>query len=140
MKPDQQSPSHKSKPRKRRMNLELYYWEQVGNRFYFRYTPFALILTIAGGLFVIAMLFIFMIFDSRDPQKTDTKITVPSPSPSPSYPLLQPAPPSPPPARVNRPPQFATPTPPAPPTRNRNANDPIAPQQTPPAQPSIPPP
>jgi len=140
MRPEDKISSNEKKPRKRRMNLELYYWEQVGNRSYFRYTPFALILTIAAGLFVIAMLFIFVIFDSKEPQKPDIKITVPSPSPSSSYSLLQPAPSTTPPARANRPPQFTTLTPSSPPTQNKNAKELLAPQQTSSAQPATPPP
>jgi hypothetical protein len=140
MRPDEHDTSNESTPRNRRMNLEFYYWERVGNRYYLRYTRFAYIVTIVGGLLVVAMLVGYMILDSRNRSKRDTKITVPSPSPSASYPVIRQAPVSPPPPRVNKPPQFTMPTPPATPTQNKNTNERIAPQQTPSPQPSTPPP
>jgi hypothetical protein len=140
MRPDEHITSKEGKPRKRRMSLEIYYWEQVGNRFYFRYTPFAIILTIAAVLVMLAMVLISNFLDSREQPKIDTKISVPSPSPSASYPVIRQAPVPSSPARVNKPPQSTMPTPAITPTRNRNANDLLAPQHTPPAQPSTPPP
>jgi hypothetical protein len=140
MRPDEHITANEGKKRKRRMSLEIYYWEQVGNRFYFRYTPFAIILTIAAVLVMLAMVVISNFLDSREQPKIDTKITVPSPSPSASYPVIRQAPPSPPPARVNKPPQVTMPISSATPTQNKNTNNLIAPQHTPPAQPSTPPP
>lgn len=139
MRPDEHITSKEGKKRKRRMSLEVYYWEQVGNRFYFRYTPFAIILTIAAVLVMLAMVLISNFLDAREQPKIDTKMSVPSPSPSASYPVIRQAPQSPP-SRVNKAPQFTMPTPSTPPTSDKNANERLAPQQTPSAQPSAPPP
>jgi hypothetical protein len=43
MRSEERSQSNPSKPRKRRINYELYYYEQVGSRIYFRITRFFII-------------------------------------------------------------------------------------------------
>lgn len=139
---DKETTSKESKPRKRRMNWDLYYYEQQGNRIYKRYTPFALILTI---IFCVIALIIFIIFIILNPrEKPDININVsPSTSPSnvslPRQTSLASLP------NVNRPSNPSLPVQPSPLTPDKNTNQKVMPQQmppqqTPPAQASKPPP
>lgn len=140
MRPDKQIPPKESTGRKRRMNWDLYYYEQQGNRFYKRYTRFALILTIIGGLIVIALLVALSIFDPGGQSKNEPKATMPSPSPSASsYPMIRQAPPPTTP-RIVKQSKSSFPSLPSPSTPAKNGNEQLTPQQTPSPQPSTPPP
>lgn len=142
MPPDEPTRSKESTGRKRRMNWDFYYYEQQGNRFYKRYTPFAFILTLIIAVVGVIGFVIFLIFISRE--EPNNNITVPnSSSPSNSSPL-RPTSPSPLP-NVNRQFRPSLPVQPSPPTTEKNVNKQATPQYTPPqptpaAQPSTPPP
>jgi hypothetical protein len=53
MKPDETSAENTPSPRHH--PFELYYYEQVGSRFYFRITPFAIILVVVALLIILAI-------------------------------------------------------------------------------------
>jgi hypothetical protein len=64
MQPDEFSNLKENKPQKRGINLELFYYEQVGSRYYFRFTRFALALIIGLTIgSIIMMLGFFFLSD-----------------------------------------------------------------------------
>lgn len=100
---------------RRRINWELYYYERVGNRLYFRITPFAIILMVVAAICGITIL----IIDTRKnpPREANVNISVPTPSSNDNYPTIRPAPPAFSPSRVVKRPRVDVPTkqiPPAP--------------------------
>jgi hypothetical protein len=121
MQSDKQPIANNSKPR-RRFSWELFYYEQVGSRFYLRITPFAIILMLVTALIGITI----MEFEFRDhpSQEINTNITVPSPSPySPERTIIKPAPPGPTPPRIIKQPQATMPKPASTPAPNQNTNE-----------------
>ena len=75
MRPDEQTSGEDKKTARRRMNLELYYYERVGDRMYFRITPFAIILMLFAALAGITIIIID--YRRNPPRQTNVNITVP---------------------------------------------------------------
>lgn len=72
------------------MNFELYFYERVGDRYYLRVTPFAIVLILIAMAFGYTILWL----DGRKQTEPDVKITVPSPTPySLSAPIIKQVPP-----------------------------------------------
>src|SRR5205085_9214200 len=94
MQPNEKNTSEDDRPPKRGINLELFFFEQVGSRSYLRFTKLALYLILFMTLVAIAMLLaLFVLNRNQKPEEINLNITVPTPVPTnPNKTLLQPAP------------------------------------------------
>lgn len=83
MQPDELGNLKENKPQKRGINLELFYYEQVGTRYYFRFTRFALSLII--GLTVVSIIMMLAFFFLSDRHSSQEKVNVNITTPNSSY-------------------------------------------------------
>src|SRR5215213_11322218 len=124
MQPEEQKTIKENRPRARRFNLDLYYYEQSAlNRFYFRLAPLGWLLIILS-VFAILALFLFNILWS-DSSNADTNVNVhiqPTSASPMNIPVIRQAPPPSPPKAIAQP-KSSMPTLPSPPILNRNANE-----------------
>lgn len=108
------------KSSRRRINWELYYYERVGDRLYFRITPFAIILMLVAALAGVTIIIIDL--RKNPPRETNINVTVP---PTTSYPannsMIRRVPPPP---RANKQPAIISPSPLIQPSNNSNMNKP----------------
>lgn len=105
--------------------FELFYYEQVGSRFYLRFTNLALVLVLLLTLGALAMIIAFYVWKrGQEPVETDIDIHVPAhESTNYNSPLIRPAPTPSPPRTIQGPmPVTGTPTPLMTPTPVGNNN------------------
>jgi hypothetical protein len=117
--PDEQITLKDQKRSRRAINLELFYYEQLGSRYYLRVTPFAIILILVALVFGLTILYL----DGQKQGMPDNRIAPTLAAPSlPSNTIIQQAPP-PPPAAIVRQHKVAKPSPPTLPSSIRNSNE-----------------
>jgi hypothetical protein len=119
MQPDEQHTLMDRKRRRRAINLELFYYEQLGSRYYLRVTPFAIILILIAMVFGFTILYL----DGQKQGMPDVRIAPPPATPYlPPNTIIQQAPP-PSPAAIVRQPKAVRPSPPQLPSSIRNSNE-----------------
>jgi len=130
---DHEAPTHRS-------GHSLFYFQQDGQRSYLRFTLLGTILLVLLILIPVIALLILFFINSRNPlPETNVNITVPETMPSSvNIPVIR-VPPAPSPTKRIKQPTFSMPTP-ITPTPTNNANEQIAPEQTPQPLPSTSPP
>ena len=139
MKPDEQATGNKGRARKRKIDLELYYYERVGDRYYFRITTFGLILVIGATILSLGII-LFMNLIEPSPREFNTNITVPSTTPfSSNKSVIRQAPPPAPPPNIKQP-KYSIPVPATSPTTAKNNNEQLTPNPSPRPSPPSPPP
>jgi hypothetical protein len=124
--------------RRRTPRFELFFWEQVGSRYYLRFTRLALLLLV--GIIVIPALLLVALFswDQRHPAPAvNIDFGKPTPLPTMPTPITLPSPLPPP--RVVRQPRADVPVRPSPPESNQNADELLTPSPTPRPAPTRPP-
>jgi type IV secretory pathway VirB10-like protein len=94
MQSNQQSTSKEDNWQKRGINLELFYYEQVGSRYYLRFTRLALVIIL--GLTIISLVMILAVFllsdHLSDSKEVNVNITVPKSSSPPTQIIIPPTP------------------------------------------------
>ena len=106
MQPNEKNTSEDDKPPKRGINLELFFFEQVGSRSYLRFTNLALFLILFLTLGAIGMLLALYVWNrNQKHEEINLNISVPTPmSTDPNRTLILPAPPPATPPKVFQPP------------------------------------
>ena len=132
MRPNEHNISERRDPN-RRGGFELFFYEQVGARYYLRFTRLALFLIVC--LTVVPMMLLFALFlwnRNNKTENTNVNIVIPTPTPR-DYgkPIILPAPPAPVPPRVTRQPGAGVPAQQIPPVPAGNDNRPPTPSPTP---------
>jgi hypothetical protein len=135
MQPDEQIRLKENRSQKHASSFELFFYEQVGSRYYLRFTRFALVLIVGLTFLSIIMIFVlFLLSDNHDATKdVNVNLTIlPSPSPYlPEYTLIRQAPPPALPPKVAKQPDHKMPAPPRPVVINSNTHERPRPEQTP---------
>ena len=140
MRPDQQNIPTEVKPPRRRFNLNLYYYEQVGaDRYYFRLAPLGWLLIALPIVAILALFLLNRLWAGSNQRENNVNIHIQPTSASPlNVPAIRQAPPPTPPRSIEQP-KTGVPAPPSPPILNRNANEQPILRQTPQPRPSKPP-
>ena len=138
MQSDENQTFSESRPPDRDRNHGLYFFEKVGEKYYFRLTRLGLFLLILLIVIPIAALLLLFTFSRRQQPNVNTNVTVPPATPySSNTPAIRQAPP-PSPAKAIR--QPSLPTPPAVVTPSSSPDKRLSPEQTPQPLPSESPP
>lgn len=131
MRPNEDNPESRDSRRSGRFGL--FFYEQVGSRYYLRFTGLALFLIVC--LTVVSIILIFSLFlwnRTSSPENINVNITVPSPTPhNDEQPIIQPAPSAPKLPKVVRQPRPVMPTPQLPSAPAGNDSRPATPSPTP---------
>lgn len=112
----------------------LFFFEQVGSRYYLRFTRLALLLIVCLTLIPIVLLFaLYLSRKGSGTKNVNVEIVVPTPAPHDyNKPIIKPAAPPPTPPKVSIPPGAGVPSRQTPLAPNGNANGSFTPSPTPP--------
>ena len=140
MRPNEHNTPERRDPH-RSGRFELFFYEEVGSRYYLRFTRLALLLIVCLTLIPILLLFTLYVSRRRgDPKNVNVEIVVPTPAPHDyNKPIIQPAMPPSTPPKVSKQPGTGVPPRHTPIVPNGNAGGSFTPSPTPSPTPVRPP-
>jgi hypothetical protein len=90
MRPDERLTSQDSEPQRPNVSFDLFYYEQVGPRYYLRFTWLAVILIVGLTVISLVMIFGLFLFNRSGQKATEVNTHITPTSSNVQYPSIQP--------------------------------------------------